>query len=139
MRINITNRGKIEAALEAVNGRARSFTVESARQVEDYAKHLERELERRGVKKSERKGALGNCTPAGPTARAYKYRAHSTTIYLERGASGWFLIGVERSSVAPTDKEAVNLYVTPAQRDIILTKSMDGISVIAPSEEEVAA
>ena len=99
MKINVNNTRKIEDALRAVNGTARSFTLASAADVRSVAADAEERLS--FLTKQERIGAYVNYHPAGPSAKSYKYAAISTTIFMRRYATGWFLTGATRSEIYP--------------------------------------
>ena len=105
MKIKITekNRAKIEAALAAVNGKARAHTIDDYDQVQDIA--LATEVKLFGVAQKERIGTEVLYTKSGPHAAAYKFNTISTRIALYRGSTGWFLTGVKRDEVRPKQAE----------------------------------
>jgi hypothetical protein len=123
------NRGIIEAMLEAVNGRASSFTVTDYRVVEAVASETEKRLE--GLPKAERVGARASWHPAGPSAKRYKYRAVSTGIALERRATGWYLTGASRTEVRPNEPAKLAVYITEAQAAEIARRAVAGFIVMA--------
>jgi hypothetical protein len=122
--LNITpsNRDKIEEALKAVNGRAQSFTVQRYSEVEAVMRRVEDRLAM--LPKSERVGATAAYTPAGPSANAYKYRAASTQLSMERRATGWFLTGVEATEVFPRQGERLTVAISESQRDEIARRAV---------------
>lgn len=133
IKIDIKNRAAIEAALAAVNGRATSFTITSYLDVEGYANSAEKQLAASQLPKNERSGVTAVATPAGPSANAYKYAAKSTSIRIQRGATGWFLLGVSETSVYPRQSERLSLTITPKQRDTIAAKAVAGYYVSMPT------
>lgn len=126
MRININNTAKIDAALEAVNGRATSHTVTSASDVRRIAASAESRLA--PIAKARRRGASVAYRPSGP-GKAYARKGHhviTTRITLERGASGWFLTGCERCEMWSDSPELFAIRVTPDQRDEIVSAALEG-------------
>jgi hypothetical protein len=109
----------IQAALDAVNGKAEAFTVCCANRVYELSLRAEDYLEDNNVSESDRAGATVTYRPAGPQAAAYKNAAISTTVTLSRTASGWYLTDVKRTPTYPraaqrflvtiTDRAAANL------------------------------
>lgn len=126
MKIKIcdANGKKIQALLDEVNGKAHSFTIQYAEDVFKYASSAEAELEASKLAKSERVGAFAVATPAGPSANSYKYAARSTSIRMERGSTGWFLVDVSKADVFPKQPERLRISITEDQADIIKRKSI---------------
>jgi hypothetical protein len=96
MRINLTNDDKIRDALASVNGTATAHTLTSASDIAPGLAMAESELKRLGLRKPQWKGAIVTIHSKGPSAKAYKYAAIGTSVRLERGASGWFMIEARR-------------------------------------------
>jgi hypothetical protein len=117
-----SNNEVINAELDKVNGKASSFTIASALEVEKIAARAEKKLEL--LPKAMRKGAVVRYRPAGPSANSYKYAAKSTRITIERGASGWFLTGVESAEVQPKRSENFVISITDAQADEIKARAI---------------
>lgn len=114
------NLDDIRAALDAVNGKASSFTVSIATSVVEIAKAAEAYLADHKVVVSERPGAAVLYRPAGPTANAYRYGAISTSVRLIRTSSGWYLAGVERCKVYPRRAERFEVTIgDPAAANLI--------------------
>lgn len=138
IKISLKNAAKINAALEAVNGRATSFAISSYVAVADYAADVEKRLAASQLPKAERPGAIAHITPAGPTAKAYKYAAKSTTIRLERGSQDWFLTDVTETSIYPRQSEFVSITISCAQRDTIARKALEGYRVTSTPQTTAA-
>jgi len=113
IKINTANDEKIHAELDKINGKAKAFTICTAKAVHDIAKVAEAKLAM--LPKADRKGAVADYCPAGPAANSYKYAAKSTRVYIERGTSDWFLTGVFSAEVRPKHREKMNIKITPAQ------------------------
>jgi hypothetical protein len=122
-------KSKVEAALAEVNGRATSHTVTSYGEVTDVIKRAEALLDKRGVAKSNRVGVTVRFTPAGPSAKAYKYAAKSTTITLRRRKGDWVLEGVEATEVYPRSPERLLVGVSPEVANLIRSRAMDSFYV----------
>lgn len=116
-------------AFRAVNGRASAFALDHdaaiARAIE-----AERDLEKRGVPAALRAGCEAWGSSAGPDARAYKYDGVGTRYGLRRDTKGnWALISVERIAVSPSQRGKGWLVATPAARDAIVRRALDGVEV----------
>ena len=122
IKITDTNATKIQDALEAVNGKAAAWTIMLFRDVERVAEKVEKKLA--SLPKADRVGAVATFRPAGPTAKSYKYAARSTTITMERRATGWFLTDVIASDVYPKMAEALDVAITQEQADEIQRRAI---------------
>lgn len=130
MKINTNDTDKLAAALEAVNGRATAHTLASC-DVWALAERAEKDLQSRGVSKKAMKGTRVTYTPAGP-GKAYARKAHyvvSTLVTIERGASGWFLIGAERIESWATAPERLTMRVTADARQAISDHAFRNIMI----------
>lgn len=126
-------------AFRAVNGRASAFALDHdaaiARAIE-----AERDLEKRGVPVALRAGCEAWESSAGPDARAYKYAAAGTRYGLRRDSKGnWSLISVERISVRPCQRGKTWLVATPAARDAIIRRALDGVEAAQGAAQAQAA
>lgn len=93
MLINEKNKDKIEQMIKETEGRATTRTITFKDIVEDI-EYLERTL---GIKKVDMVGVKANIDHhAQNFPKAYKYRAESTHIDIERKKSGWDLVNIER-------------------------------------------
>jgi hypothetical protein len=113
IKIDIKNNTAINTALDKVNGKANSFTISSGSEVVKISEAAEKRLAM--LPKAERKGAKAMFRPSGPNARSYGYNAKSTRVYMERGASGWFLTNIQPDSVSPKQPEMMHIEITPEQ------------------------
>ena len=136
MKIKIAqqNATKIYEALASVNGKAVSFTISSYSAVAAYAAAAEKMLEQSQLPKDERHGVVAQIRPFGPSSRAYKYAAKSTTIRIERGLKDWFLVAVSETTVYPKEAESIAVTISPAQRDTIARKALAGYRVPEPAK-----
>jgi len=122
----------VEAALRAVNGRAKSFTIKYASEIRTIADEAEKALETSGIHKAARSGARVTYRPAGPRASAYKYAAASTAIELERSSSGiWYLMSVRDCVVYPRQDRIFTLTIDEAQRDAVIKHALSQYCVAA--------
>jgi len=122
IKITDTNVTKIQDALAAVNGKAEAWTIMLFRDVERVAEKVEKKLA--ALPKADRVGAVTTFRPAGPTAKSYKYAARTTTIKMERRATGWFLTDVIASDVYPKMAEALDVAITQEQADEIQRRAI---------------
>jgi hypothetical protein len=139
LKIERKNSDAIEAALAAVNGKATTFTITSYVDVADYAEQAEKKLEKSLLPKAERIGAKVFVTPDGPAAKAYKYSTKSTSLNIERGSTGWFLVGVASITVYPKETGRLKITITQAQRDTIQAKAVADYVVAKPAVEKAQA
>lgn len=140
MRIKIAteNAAKINAALAAVNGKADAFTIRHYDTVVAYSEEVEKQLRKSLLPKADRAGASAVITPAGPSAKAYKYAAKSTSISIERGASAWFLVFVRETSVYPKQAERICVSISETQRDTIARKAVEPYRVLTGNQVSAA-
>ena len=132
-----TFRPALRAAFTAVNGKADSFTLSSLDAM-SAAIDAEKALATKGVPKALRAGTHYTVSSAGPGANAYKHGAIGTRFTLRRNSRGdWSLANVARIIVHPKHPGREYLTVTPAARDAIVRKALDGLAVHA--EQQVAA
>jgi hypothetical protein len=135
IKINKDNADKIESALAAVNGKAVQFTIRSASEVIAAAELIDARLAM--LPKKDRVGASGGYIGAGPSAKAYKYRAVTTSLLIKRFASGWFMISAARSDVYPGDNTpSIFITITPTQCEQIKARSVVGFHVQTPDAKE---
>lgn len=122
--------GPVKEAFAEVNGKASSFTLGSTDAIE-LAVATERRLAEMGVPKAARAGVIVTQPSAGPTANAYKYDAVGTRFVLRRNSKGDYILqGVERITVWPREAGGINLVVSPAARDAIVNKALEGIETL---------
>lgn len=127
--------GPVAEALDAVNGKATSFTICSPTDVRTYAREAEGLLETRGIPQALRVGTTVTVTPAGPAANAYKHAAVSTRITLERREKGaWRLINVERCDVWPRQTARQIVTISPAAAEAVQRAAMAPFTVRAAAE-----
>ena len=129
MRIKLTikNNAAINAELLKVNGKAEAFTVICTNQILQAIKRAEEKLA--ALPKSQWKGAKVMFRPAGPSANSYKYNAKSTRVYLERGATDWFLVKVQEDAVSPKEKEFLYITISADQAAEIQRRAIAEFSV----------
>lgn len=118
-------RAKAQARLDAVNGKARAHTVDLGALV-GVAIDCERRLDAAGIPRRDRAGVSATYSPAGPSARSYKWRVASTNATIRRGASGWGLVEVERVELLPQSPEDLRIWLSPAQAETVRAKAMVG-------------
>ena len=129
MRINLNSTEALAAALETVNGRATAHTLATF-QVSALADRIEKDLLGRGVPKKYLKGTRVTYSPAGP-GKAYARKSRyvvSTSVQIERGASGWFLTSAERVEPWADSPERLTIHVTAEAREAITARAFINIA-----------
>lgn len=139
MKIKIVegNRTKIHALLDKINGKSVLHTA-SAENIFKLAEHVEMQLCKFSIAKKDRNGATASGMSGGDVPNAYKYSRIINDYKIERGASDWFLIAVSKyANYGNSAKPRLSL--TPAQRDIAVSKFTAQFSVQAEVTLAVAA
>ena len=113
MKINTTNIEKMQVAINAAQAKATTRTVNVAT-VSELIEVAEKWLKSKGIPKSCWLGSKFsyaehvNCNSYSKKS----FTADSTEIYIECGASGWFLTGVRRVSLATGNNSASDYNVS---------------------------
>jgi len=129
IRIVEANRQKIHALLGEINGKSVSHTA-SQKNIFDLAEMMELRLNKFGIAKKDRKGAIASGMSGGDVPNAYKYSRIVTSYDIERGASDWFLIAAKKDETYGNAAKP-RLSLTPAQRDIAVSRFTAQFSVQA--------
>ena len=127
IKIDSKNIDKITAELDAVQGKANARIV-FPRAVLDLASNAEEQLDRLDIAKKYRQGASAVFFEAGLPS-AYKYRAETTRINIERGKSAWYLVDISRITIYPREKGVCRLQLTEQQLDLIMAEYKKGIEL----------
>jgi tRNA G26 N,N-dimethylase Trm1 len=133
------NAAQIEAALEAVNGRARTHTFRHFVSIESLAQRAENDLEAFGVTKANRKGATFYATSGGYLPNRYDNKAIQTAVTLERGSSHWYLVEIHREALYPRQNAKRHLTVTQEHADEACKRLLATVTVKRPVQQSVAA
>ena len=139
MKVKITeaNRQKINILLGEINGKSLAHTAHD-KHVFELAELMEMRLEKFGIAKKDRSGAKASGMSGGDVPNAYKYSRIVNSYTIERGASDWFLIAANKiDNWGNASKDQLSL--TPAQRDLAVSKFTAQFSVQAVVELAVAA
>ena len=139
MKIKIVeaNRVAINALLDKINGKSYSHTA-FHKHIFDLAESSELQLDKFDIAKKDRSGATASGMSGGNVPTAYKYSRIVNTYTIERGASAWFLVSIDKfQNWGNASKD--QLILTPAQRDIAVSKFTAQFSVQKVVELAVAA
>jgi len=114
MRVKISEQAAtaIEAALATVQT-GRSSRDLRERDVRALAISAEARLEKLKIPKKYRKGARYEAAGPGAEAMSYRNPITQTLIEIERGSTGWFLIGASKIDQHPRSREIARLTLTP--------------------------
>ena len=131
------NRQKINIMLGEINGKSLSHTAND-RNIFELAEAMEIKLEKFSIAKKDRAGAKASGMSGGDVPNAYKYSRIVNSYTIERGASDWFLVAANKiDNWGNARKDQLSL--TPAQRDLAVSKFTAQFSVQAIVELAVAA
>jgi hypothetical protein len=112
IKIDFAYAKQLQAMLDKVNGKARTYTFAASGQLLLLAEDAERQLNALGVAKARRKGASAIAVSGGTMPRAYKFSRQLTKVRIERRTAGWYLISAEQIS---GHRGGSMLILTPAQ------------------------
>ena len=129
MKITEANRVAINALLDKINGKSYSHTA-FHKHIFDLAESSELQLDKFDIAKKDRSGAIASGMSGGNVPTAYKYSRIVNTYTIERGASAWFLVSIDKIDNWGNARKD-NLFLTPAQRDIAVHKFTSQFSVQA--------
>ncbi len=129
MKIRIDKYQEIQAALDAVNGKATRHVIRQPAVASFVAQHVEKWLETRGCPKKARKGTRVEYTPEGPRASSYGYSCKSTWIRLERGSSHWYLVGAGPETISPKQAERFGVRLERDATVAIVRSALRGAGV----------
>lgn len=139
MKIKIVeaNRRAINILLGEINGKSLSHTAHD-KHIFELAELMEMKLEKFSIAKKDRSGALASGMSGGDVPNAYKYSRIVNSYHIERGSADWFLVAaVKIDNWGNAAKPHLSL--TPAQRDIAISKFTAQFSVQKVVELAVAA
>lgn len=120
MKINVADKVKVQAALDAVNKRA-SVHVLSPKMVAHVADRAGSLLLARGLAKTNWVGITVDFVPEGP-GKAYAKKSQFFTtnrIGLQRFPAGWFLVKCIRYEPWSDAPERLGVTISPVQADLI--------------------
>lgn len=119
----------IEAALQAVNGRAYAHAVTQFRQVERAAHLAEEALTERNLPIKYRDGARLTYTPSGPGKSYARYSSSvvSTEICLERIRGTWCLVSAEKCTIQADLDGTFSMELPREAIGQILVRTLKGI------------
>ena len=106
MKINITNKEKLNQAINEVQGKATARTID-ADSVEYRVKQIEEKLST-VLHKKDWVGIKAQIDHNGQDfPNAYKYTPNSTVVYLKRTGSGWFVTQIGRCVTSSANRQIV--------------------------------
>lgn len=118
IKITVDNVAQIEAALQAVNGRAQAHCYTTFTEIESLAETAEDSLGDLGIPKGLRHGASWNETSGGRVSNSYDRNGHrrqATRVMIERRVSGWYLTTIAKAEISQQGGGAGRLTLTADQ------------------------
>jgi hypothetical protein len=94
---------RLQKHLDAVNGKAKRYTIHTPDDVRRIAEDAEERLDKLGLPKVHRPGAMAEYTSGKYLSRKYRYPGIATRLVLIRGSKDWLLTQVERAEARPGD------------------------------------
>ena len=117
MKINVKDIAKVQTALDAVNGRARTHTYTLATDVLRLARLADDARIRLYLTKKDALGMECRYISGDPVANAYKYGRTVTQVTLRYCRTGWFLVSCKRHDYYGTTGGDHELVVLTARND----------------------
>ncbi len=99
--VNLDNKAAIDDWLNKTNGNSKSHTFNSYYEIRDIAEMAERELEKLGVKESERVGAMYEAVSGRRVAKSYRATRNANRLILIRKKHGWAILSIEKILIYP--------------------------------------
>lgn len=103
-----TNETEVAAKLANANGRA-CRNVATVADIFALPARAERLLSEIGLPASKWAGVSATWHPAGPAARAYKFKMNLTEVTVRRKRDGWYFVGAQRVKADPRQREKFEL------------------------------
>jgi len=126
MKINIKDALKVQSALSAANGTARTHTYTLATDVIGLARLADEARIRLRLTKKDAIGMRCEYTSGDPVATAYKYGRIVTRVTLQYCRTGWFLVACVRDDCHGTtggDHESITLTASNDQAAVAKLRS----------------
>jgi len=131
---NPTDQAQIEDVLRGVNGAATSHTYSSASEILAIAQEAEEKLNRLGLPKKYRAGAVAEKTSGYKMPKAYRYRRIATYVKLVRGSRDWYLTCVLKVEIYPDAPDRLlSMTLTQEQDKIVVDNFRKNYHVKAAS------
>lgn len=121
MRINLTQTQKISDTLRTVAADARRYMILDADELGYYAMKAEEIAASLKLKRSELKGLKVSVLSASSSSSAARKTACSSLV-LERGAAGWFLVSCEKKYREPKKSELFEVIATEEQKEASVSR-----------------
>ena len=135
MKIKANNTDRVQKALDGVqSGRMTARTV-NTRDVAELAEAAEEYLDKY-LPKKDRIGARAVYFQAD-LPNAYKYTAQTTRVLLERYATDWFLVEVDRINIRPGEPTFNKVFLPAGTQDAVMRRQ--GLTFLDPITVECAA
>jgi hypothetical protein len=137
----IENESKIQLALDSVNGKASSYTFNSAKYVIDLVRKecFEGELYSVIGTDCDKPGAQFLCTSSGAVCKSYQYGRKGTEVIFTRYSKDWFITDIRETFLYPNQGGKVKLMITEKQKIIAhnnLDKKFDVIREPLPKKDK---
>jgi hypothetical protein len=141
IKINDKNIAALQAAVEQSNGSATAHTFRSWHSLLECARQAEAQLQRLGLAKGSRSGAIATANSGGSVANGYKYARITSTAKMVRGSSAWFLTSLTCSETFRRTAGDTFVSLTNAQDAEVTAKfcAQYGKQPVTAAKTEVAS
>jgi hypothetical protein len=132
IKIDEASKAAIEAALHAINGKARAHAYTDLAEIVRLAEAAECALVALGLPKKLRTGAAWSDTSGSAVANAYDNRRDGTTVRLERRSTGWVLASAAKVTLYKEGGGQGRLSLTQAQADEATRRFQSQFHILPP-------
>ena len=131
--IDEKNAEKIQAALDAINGRANEH-VFRAEDIDALAERAEQKLSDLSLPQSSRSGSRVSAISGRPVAKSYRHKRIANHVTLIRGAKKWALVDVSQIELWPNQGGVFAVLISPEQKDELVEKLLTSKNVFVRVE-----
>jgi hypothetical protein len=126
------NSAKIQAALDAVNGRASEHTYRVYRDIAALVADAEARRRNLRLYKNEAKGMQLHCISGLRVPRAYKWSRNATRVELTYCATGWCITALDRTTISG-EGGSLRILLTPALDRVAFTRFQAALHTVLPA------
>jgi hypothetical protein len=130
LKICLKNKDAIEKILLDKNGRAWMHCFTTYNQIVSVVKDAESKLDRLGLPKTWREGAIFKATSGMSVCKAYTYSRNATEVVLKRKRTFWQLIEVNAVKIGTNQGGGTSIFLKQSQDEYLVKKFKKNYRVI---------